>query len=123
MRKTWKALVFSALVSLYPMQASAGEVANVMDDALYGAGVGGVVGIGLMLLSDKPTDNWNYLSRGIGLGIIAGATYGVFRSSRSFAVIEDGEIRLGIPTPGLAFQKTPEGLDMVVTTDLVSGTF
>ena len=125
MNNTLKAIAFSVMVALAPMQAEAGdyEVANVMDDAIYGGGVGAMVGAGLMLLSDKPLDNWNYLTRGIGIGIIAGAAYGLFRSSRSFAEIEDGEIKVGIPTPEFAFQDTPAGLDLVVKTDLIRGTF
>ncbi|MDX8388082.1 MAG: hypothetical protein R8M46_06065 [Ghiorsea sp.] len=125
MNNTIKAAVVAAMMALFPMQAAAAdyEVANVMDDAIYGAGVGGMVGAGLMLLSDKPTDNWNYLTRGIGIGIIAGAAFGVFRTSKSLAQVEDGEIKLGMPTPELAFQETALGLDLVVKTDLIRGSF
>ncbi len=125
MRNTLRALVVVAFGALFPMQAAAGdyEVANVMDDALYGAGVGGMVGLGVMLLSDKPSDNWNYVSRGVGVGIIAGAAYGLFRSSQALAQVEDGRIKYGIPSPELAFQETPAGLDLVVKTDLIRGSF
>jgi hypothetical protein len=125
MKNTLKAAVVAAMMALFPMQAAAAdyEVANVMDDAFYGAGVGGMVGMGMMLLSDKPTDNWNYLTRGLGIGIIAGAAFGVFRTSQSFAQVEDGKIHLGMPTPQLAFQETPAGLDLRVKTDLIRGSF
>ncbi len=123
--KTLKVMVVAGMLALFPVQASAGdyEVQNVMDDALYGAGVGAMVGLGLMLLTDKPTNNWNYVSRGLGIGIIAGAAYGVARSSKAFAQIEDGEIQLGMPTPQVAFQETSVGLGMVVSTDLIGGHF
>jgi len=125
MSKTLKAMAVAAMVGLMPMQAAAAdyEVANVMDDAIYGAGLGGMVGLGVMLLSDKPTDNWNYITRGVGYGIIAGAVFGVYRSSRAFATLEDGQIDLGVPMPELAVNVTPIGLDLVVKTDLIRGTF
>lgn len=125
MRNTMKAMTVAAMLALFPMQAAAAdyEVQNVMDDAMYGAGVGGLVGLGLILLSAKPTDNWNYLTRSLGVGIIAGATYGVYRSSTAFAEVEDGKIHLGMPTPQLAFQETPAGLNLLVKTDLIRGRF
>jgi len=118
-------MVVSMLAFLPTQQAEAGdyEVANVMDDALYGAGVGGMVGLGIMLLSDAPTNNWNYVSRGIGFGIIAGAAFGVYRTSKAFAEVEDGQIHLGMPSPEFALQETQQGLDLAIKTDLVRGTF
>jgi len=125
MIKTVKVMTIAAMLAFMPVQAHAGdyEVANVMDDAFYGAGLGGMVGLGLMLLSDKPTNNWNYLTRGVGFGIIAGAAFGVYRTSRSLAQMDNGEIKFGVPTPQLAFQETPTGLDMMVSTDLFQGSF
>lgn len=123
--KTLKVLLVTAMLAFAPAQASAGdyEVANVMDDALYGAGVGGLVGLGFMLLSTSPTSNWNYLTQGIGVGIIAGAAYGVYRSSRAFAQVEDGQINLGMPSPQFALQDSPVGLVLVARTDLIAGQF
>ncbi len=123
--KRLKVYMIVFALALFPVQASAGdyEVANVMDDAMYGAGVGALVGLGLMLLTKKPTDNWDYVTKGLGVGIIAGAAYGVYRSSKALAQIEDGNIRLGLPTPTFALQDTGRGLDMVVRTDLIAGRF
>jgi uncharacterized membrane protein YebE (DUF533 family) len=125
MMKTLKVLFVAAALALAPMQASAGdyEVANVLDDAMYGAGIGGLVGLGLMLLTKKPTDNWDYVSKGIGIGIIAGSAYGVYRTSKSLAQIEDGEIHFGVPSPKFALQDTPFGPDLVVSTDFIGGRF
>ncbi len=123
--KTLQILLVAAALAFVPAKASAGdyEVANVMDDALYGAGVGGLVGLGLMLISTSPTSNWNYVTQGVGVGIIAGAAYGVYRSSRAFAQVEDGQINLGVPTPQFAVQDTPAGLALVAKTDLIAGEF
>jgi len=118
-------LLSMALLALPLQQARAGdyEVANVMDDALYGAGVGGMVGLGMMLLSNSPTSHWDYLTKGIGVGIIAGAGYGVYRSSHAFAQVEDGKIHLGVPMPQVAWRDTRQGMDMLVKTDLIAGRF
>ncbi len=123
--KRLKVYMIVFALALFPVQASAGdyEVANVMDDAMYGAGVGALVGLGLMLLTKKPTDNWDYVTKGLGVGIIAGAAYGVYRSSKALAQIEDGEIQLGLPSPKFALRNTDKGLDMVVSADLVGGRF
>jgi len=123
--KMFKAMVVIAMLALFPVQVLAAdyEVQNVMDDVLYGAGVGGMIGLGVLLLSNKPSDNWNYVTRGVGVGIIAGAAYGVFRSSKAFAQVEDGQIHLGVPTPELAVLVTPVGLDLALKTDLIRGSF
>jgi len=123
--KLLKVLLVAATLAFAPMQASAGdyEVANVMDDALYGAGVGAMVGLGIMLISKKPTSHWDYVTKGLGIGIIAGAAYGVYRSSKAFAQIEDGEIQLGFPSPKFALQDTLLGQDIVVSADIIGGHF
>jgi uncharacterized membrane protein YebE (DUF533 family) len=123
--KILKVLFVTTAIALAPMQASAGdyEVANVMDDALYGAGVGALVGLGIMLVSKKPTAHWDYVTKGLGIGIIAGAAYGVYRSSKAFAQIEDGQIHLGMPSPKFALQDTLLGQDIVVTADIIGGRF
>ena len=123
--KTFKVLLVVAMLAFVPAKASAGdyEVANVMDDALYGAGVGGLVGLGLMLISSSPTNNWDYVTQGIGVGIIAGAAYGVYRSSRAFAQVEDGQINLGMPTPQFSLQETPVGLALTAKADFIAGSF
>ncbi len=123
--KRLKVYVFAAALALFPIPASAGdyEVANVLDDSMYGAGLGALVGLGVMLVSKHPTDHWDYITKGLGIGIIAGAAYGVYRSSGAFAQIEDGEIQLGMPSPKFALQDTGKGLDMVVSADLIGGRF
>ncbi|MDQ6988279.1 MAG: hypothetical protein Q9M19_00230 [Mariprofundaceae bacterium] len=125
MKKTLKMMAVAAMLAFTPAQASAGdyEVQNVLDDAMYGAGIGFMVGAGLMLISDVPTDNWDFLTKGLGYGMIGGAAYGVFRSAQSFARVEDGQIHLGVPSPEFAFQETTAGLDLVMKTNLISGTF
>jgi uncharacterized membrane protein YebE (DUF533 family) len=90
---------------------------------MYGAGLGALVGLGVMLISKKPTDHWDYVTKGLGVGIIAGAAYGVYRSSKAVAQIENGHIQLGMPTPKLALRDTPLGLDVAVSADLIGGSF
>ncbi len=82
-------------------QAADFEMQVVFEDAVYGAAIGGLIGGGFMLLSKHPTDHWDYLTTGAGAGIILGAAYGVFTSTRSFAEYEDGKLRIAMPTPQL----------------------
>ncbi len=125
MKKTINAALLAMVLMFTPSQASAGDydVANVLDDAVYGAGIGVMVGFGLMLISDAPTDNWDYISKGLGYGMIGGAIYGTFRSVQAFAEVEDGHIRLGIPSPEFALQETTAGLDLVMKANLIHGNF
>lgn len=126
MKKVLQAIVMILAVSLMPLPVSAAgnnDVQNVLDDSLYGAGLGALVGLGAALVSSQPSNNWNYITRGAGVGIILGAGYGLFRTSKSFAEVEDGVIRLGMPSPEFAFANTAQGLDLVMKTDLIRGSF
>lgn len=125
MKKIVQAVMMTMALAVAPLQASAGnsEVQNVMDDALYGAGVGALVGLGVMLVSSTPSSNWNYVTQGAGVGIIGGAVFGLLRTSKAFAEVEDGVIHLGVPTPEFALQTTDLGYAWAVKTDLIHGTY
>jgi len=125
MKKVVQAVMIAAALAVAPFQASAAnsEVQNLMDDALYGAGVGALVGLGVMLVSTSPTSNWDYVTKGAGAGIILGAAFGLLRSTKALAEVEDGVIHLGVPTPEFALQATNAGYAWAVKTDLVHGTF
>lgn len=95
------------------------EVETVFEDALYGGAIGALVGAGVMLVSSTPTDHWDYIVTGAGIGIIAGTAYGVYISSRSFAEIEDGKMFVGVPTPKVIVQKYQETAAVGVEADLL----
>jgi hypothetical protein len=125
LRKVLKSTLFGCCVALMMaanpavVEAADFEVETVFEDALYGGAIGALVGAGLMLVSSSPSNNLDYIMTGAGVGIIAGAAYGVFTSSRAFAEIDDGKMVVGIPTPKLSVQTMGESTVLAMEADLV----
>jgi len=112
-------------VALLPARAMAAdfEVQNVLEDSAYGAGIGALVGLGFMLISNKPTSHWNYPVVGAGVGIIAGAAYGVYSGSRAMASYEDGKLRLAMPSPKVVPREVDGKLELAYAADLFQSRF
>jgi len=112
-------------VAIVPSRAMAAdfEVQNVMEDSVYGAGIGALVGLGFMLIANKPTDHWSYPVVGAGVGIIAGAAYGMYSGSQAMASYEDGKLRVGLPTPTLSVQEVNGKQDVAYAADLFRSRF
>lgn len=93
--------------------------------AFYGAAVGGLIGTALMVFTKKPADNLNYIGYGAAAGTLAGTAYGVARSSRSFATVENGSVRIGLPSIIPDLYESPSTKQTVVTwrADILRGTF
>jgi len=127
-RNKWVAamlgVVMAAVVAL-PVKTMAAdfEVQNVLEDSAYGAGIGALVGLGFMLISNKPTDHWNYPVVGAGVGIIAGAAYGVYSGSRAMASYEDGKFRVGLPTPTVSVREVGGKRELAYAADLFRSRF
>jgi len=94
-------VILSMSVSALPSRIFAADngvmMQNIFRDTLYGGAIGAVVGAGLMLLTKKPKDHWNYIAYGAGGGIIAGAAIGMASSTKAVAEIEGGRITFNIP--------------------------
>lgn len=99
------------------------EVQNVLEDSAYGAGIGALVGLGFMLIANKPTDHWNYPIVGAGVGIIAGAAYGLYSGSRAMASYEDGKLRLAMPSPKVEPRQVNGKLELAYAADLFQSRF
>jgi len=98
------------------------EVQTVFEDAMYGAAIGAAVGLGAMLLTDTPSDNWDFIVKGTGIGILGGAAYGMYVSSRAVAQIENGKVKVAMPTP--KFRRAPSDPGaMAMQVDLISSRF
>ncbi|MFQ5736930.1 MAG: hypothetical protein ACE5GY_08725 [Thermodesulfobacteriota bacterium] len=71
-------------------------------DALYGGIVGALIGSAVLLLTDNPDDHLSYIPSGAGVGILAGAAYGIATSgvirTASVAEVKDGKISFNLPT-------------------------
>jgi opacity protein-like surface antigen len=106
-----------------PAYAADYEIENTFSDALYGGGLGVLVGGALMLISGNPQDHWNYLTIGAGVGVIGGVGYGLMKSSGSLATLEDGKVKLAMPTPQIKVHQIAGDDVLSVSMDLVSTQF
>ncbi len=104
MKKTIMVMMFVGSLSMLPVQSQAAdfELQNTMEDSLYGGMLGALVGGGAMLVSGAPSAHWNYISTGAGIGIIAGAIYGVASATHALAKLDHGKLQVNVPTPELA---------------------
>lgn len=93
--------------------------------ALYGLSVGALVGTALMVFTQKPADHLDYIGYGAAAGALAGTVYGVARSSRSFASIENGSVKIAMPTiiPDLVESPATKQMNVTFRADLLRGTF
>jgi len=94
-------LAFFILVT-FSGQALAEDMMQVtLRDALYGGIVGALIGSAVVLLTDNPDNHLGFIPTGAGVGILAGAAYGVATSgviTTAGAEIEDGKFTLNMPT-------------------------
>ncbi len=94
------ALIFTFLT--FSVARAEDVMQQTMRDALYGGVVGALVGAAVLLLTDNPDDHLGYIPTGAGIGILAGAAYGVATSgmmiTSSAAEVEDGKITFNMPT-------------------------
>jgi len=114
MKKMMLTAVLMGGLSFLPVQSQAAdfEVQNTFEDTMYGGMLGALVGGGAMLISGSPSKHWNYIATGAGLGIIAGAIYGVASGTRAFAQLEDGQLKLGVPMPEVALSQDGQVVSM-----------
>lgn len=107
--------------------ARAGENAfrETFVSAFYGGAVGALVGGAMMVFTKKPADHFDYMGYGAAAGIIAGTAYGVAKSSRSLATIDNGSVRIALPTIIPDLTESPATRQMTVTwrADILRGTF
>ncbi len=91
-----------ALLILIPLgsRCVAGEntFKGICEDSLYGGLAGALVGTALMAFTHNPEDHNDYIVYGAASGVLVGATYGLVNATRSLATVENGRIRLSIPT-------------------------
>ena len=98
---------------------------EVFTDALYGAAIGGLVGTAFMIFTKKPSDHFNDIGYGAASGILVGTAYGVAKSARAFAEVENGRVRVAFPTitPQLIESPASGRTTVAWKADLFRGTF
>ena len=98
---------------------------DTFQDALYGGALGTLVGAALMAFTRKPADHLDYMAYGAAAGVLAGTTYGIARSARSLASIDNGRIRFSMPTIIPDLVDSPSTKQTVISwrADILRGTF
>ena len=93
--------------------------------AFYGGAVGALVGAALMVFTKKPADHLDYMGFGAAAGVLAGTVYGVAKSSRALASIDNGNFRIAMPTiiPDLAESPVTKQTVVSFRADILRGTF
>lgn len=130
MKRINKIIACITLVAMFGVSSTAFAVdenafRETFTSALYGGAVGALVGAALMVFTNKPADNLNYMGFGAAAGVLAGTAYGVAKSSRSFASIENGLFKIAMPTIIPDLTESPATKQMIVSfrADLLRGTF
>lgn len=95
------------------------------ESAFYGGAVGTLVGAALMVFTHKPADHLDYMGYGAAVGVLAGTAYGVAKSSRSLASIENGNLKIAMPTiiPELVESPGTRQTTLSWRADILRGTF
>lgn len=108
-----------------PSIAADSAFRDLFENSLYGGLVGTLVGGALLAFTHKPSDHLDYLAVGAATGVLAGVTYSVVKQSRSLVAIEDGNVKLAIPTVIPELQETgAKGMTLVMLrAELIRGRF
>ena len=129
MKHLRKLVVVMTLVSLLSTTSSAfaadDTIREVFTDAFYGAAIGGLVGGAIMVFQTKPFDHLNFIAYGAASGVLVGTAYGLAKSARAFAEVENGRVKMAFPTivPELVVSPASGQATVAWKTDLIRGTF
>ena len=108
-----------------PCTASDNAFRDLFENSLYGGLAGTLVGGALLVFTKKPSDHLEYLAVGAATGVLAGVTYSVVKQSRSLVAIEDGNVKLAMPTIIPELQETGANgtVSVALKAELIKGTF
>jgi hypothetical protein len=129
MKQFRKLVAVMTLVSLLSTASSAfaadDTIREVFTDAFYGAAIGGLVGGAIMVFQTKPFDHLNYIAYGAASGVLVGTAYGLAKSARAFAEVENGRVKVAFPTviPELVVSPASGQTTVAWKADLIRGTF
>lgn len=129
MKQLRKIVAVLTLVSLLSTASSAfaedNTIREVFTDAFYGAAIGGLVGSAFMVFTKRPADHFNYIAYGAASGVLVGTAYGLAKSARAFAEVENGRVKVAFPTviPELVVSPSTGQTTIAWKADLLRGTF
>lgn len=94
-------LIVSFFASTTGAMAADDAMERTLRDSLYGGLIGALLGTAIVFLTDDPGDNLEYVPTGAAIGILAGAAYGIGRStvrmSSAAEIDRDGTVTFGFP--------------------------
>ena len=123
---------FAAIMTLVSLLATASSafaaddtIKEVFTDAFYGAAIGGLVGGAIMIFEKQPFKHANYVAYGAASGVLVGTAYGLAKSARAFAEVENGRVKVAFPTiiPELVVSPSSRQTTVAWRADLIRGTF
>ena len=129
MKQLRKLVAVMTLVSLLSTASSAfaGDDAlrEVFTDAFYGAGIGALIGGAFMIFTKHPEDHFMNFAYGAASGVLVGTAYGLAKSARAFAEVENGRVKVAFPTviPELVVSSASGQTTVAWKADLIRGTF
>ncbi len=117
--------IISLLTGASSALADENALRDTFQSAFYGGAVGALVGAALMAFTKKPADHLENIGIGAAAGVLAGTVYGVARSARTLASIDNGNIKITMPTITPDLVESPSSKQTIVAwrADLLRGTF
>lgn len=117
--------LFSLLSTVSSAFAADDTIKEVFTDAFYGAAIGGLVGGAFMVFRDKPLDHANYIAYGGASGVLLGTAFGLAKSARAFAQVENGKVKMAFPTIVPELLASPDSKHTTVAwkADFIRGSF
>ncbi|MDR3579172.1 MAG: hypothetical protein P4L44_04320 [Oryzomonas sp.] len=113
------------LASAVPAFASDNAFRDIFEDAFYGGAAGTLVGTALLAFTRKPANHLDYIGYGAASGVLVGSVYGVVKSAKSLAQIDNGVIKFAMPTvfPDLSDSPASRQTNITWRASLLRGTF
>jgi hypothetical protein len=108
-----------------PCSAAESPVKELFENSLYGGLAGTLVGGALLAFTHKPGDHLEYLYYGAASGVIAGVAYSVAKQTSALFSMEDGKVRLAMPTiiPELRETNGRGASALMLKAELIRGKF
>jgi hypothetical protein len=129
MKQIRQIIVVMAIISFFTAASSSyadeNTLREVFQDAFYGAGIGALVGGAFIAFTKKPTDHLNDIGYGAAVGVLAGTAFGLAKSARALAEIDNGKIKIAVPTivPDLVVSPSTRQNTVMWCASILRGTF
>ena len=103
--------------------AAENTLREVFQDALYGAGIGAIIGAAFMAFTKEPFDHRDNIGYGAAVGALAGTSFGLAKSARALAEIDNGKIKIAVPTIVPDLVVSPRQNTVMWSASILRGTF